>query len=735
MTFRDLCLGSILAFATLGQGVSAQVEPPDARLSTVADTGAVAQRGVGSRPLVEFAGSRKSAGGARERGASVVAEIESRGLHADGQFAVLNARALLTASEGQRFTFSAPDRAPATFRTVAVVASAAGGSTWIGIHDADERGGAQRAARYAYVSVVDGAVSGFLDTHESRFEIFDFSRRSPSNQGEAATVYVLDYAALGLSRAIHLGNDAIAPPPLAERPLWMQEEARAARALSATRDDAKAAPAPQSTIDVLVAYTSGMVTRYGSTAGVVARINTVIQFANNAYVASEVAITLSLVHTVEVTYSNSGSNGTALNELTGSNGSQPVVIPASLSGIAALRNTYGADLVVLMRPYERTTHAGCGNGWIGGYNVTNISDDAPFGHSTVSDGSDIGGSGFFCSTSTLAHELGHNMGLMHNRADAGGELGATLYAYGYSIPATTNGDIMSYAPGEAAVFSSPNLLCVGTACAIGGAGSAIGVTANTPVEACISTVGGCNANQASGCTANPTTCADAARALNFTRVKVSQFRATAAPAPTISGSAQLSGGGSVANGTAVCANPSAGVVCGNVSGGNFSCTVPSGWTGTLHLQAGNTRRVAARVFSAAVTTAQSNQNFVAYNANVAALPMSFICNPDIDNNGLNDAATDGVMILRRLLGVTGDAQAVSGSGVCAQRTSASERAAFLNAQDFSLSGVAGSARATRDGLILMRLMLGIPGATAVAETELSWPTVQSELLSKCGLSF
>jgi hypothetical protein len=468
-----------------------------------------------------------------------------------------------------------------------------------------------------------------------------------------------------------------------------------------------------------------MVTRHGSAAGVEARLATLVQWANTAFANSEVAITLRLVHSVGVSYPDAGSNGTALNEITGSNGSGSVAIPASLSGIAALRNTYGADLVALVRPYSNATHNGCGVAWIGGFNLSNISNAAAFGYSVTSDGGDVGGSGFFCLIGTLAHELGHNLGLEHDRANSG-SIGATRYGYGYSIPATSVGDVMSYASQDAQAFSNPALICTGVNCGFNQSGQALGIAADAPVEACISSGSGCAANESALCTGN-NQCADASRALNFVRVRVANFRATAAASPTLAGSIQ---GIAVPNGTAICASPSAGVSCSTVSGGNYSCTVPNGWTGTLHLQAGNNNRVAARRYTSGVSSAQAGQNFT------VSATSSFACNLDIDNNGLLEGGIDGAMILRQLMGLTGNDRAISSSGACAQRTALADKASFVGAQNFDVNGGSNpSALLLRDGVILLRLMLGVPGSAAVAGTGLNWASVQSNINTACGVSF
>jgi hypothetical protein len=210
---------------------------------------------------------------------------------------------------------------------------------------------------------------------------------------------------------------------------------------------------------------------------------------------------------------------------------------------------------------------------------------------------------------------------------------------------------------------------------------------------------------------------------------VSLFGAPSGSTPSIAGTASLSSGGPIQTGTAICANPSAGVNCGTgiASNGSFSCTVPSGWTGTIHLQAGNGNRVAARRYTSGITSAQSGQDFVVYPST------AFACNLDIDNNGLNDANTDGVMILRKLFGITGNAQLTAPSSVCAQRTNQTDMLNYLNARNYNFNS--GGLSSQQEGLILLRLMLGMTGPQAVIGTGVSWASIQAFVNSSCGTNF
>ncbi len=85
---------------------------------------------------------------------------------------------------------------------------------------------------------------------------------------------------------------------------------------------------------------------------------------------------------------------------------------------------------------------------------------------------------------------------------------------------------------------------------------------------------------------------------------------------------------------------------------------------------------------------------------------------DIDGNGSVDAPTDGVMILRHLLGITGNAlvNGVLGSG--ATRQTAADITTYLNGLQplLDIDGD-GQRRAATDGLLITRYLRGMRGAT------------------------
>lgn len=563
-----------------------------------------------------------------------------------------------------------------------VIAGADGARTWVG-RVRDPAGGATE--KIAYITEASGHVYATVSTSDTIFNVV-------GRNGEPATIR--DLSARGYRRTLPFGRDFLIPPVLVPREIESNQ---------LSRDQQKVLPTPQTTIDLMVVYTAAFVTRHG--AGVAARLNSLVAQANDSYLRSDVAITLRLVRSEPTAYVNNNLNTTALDAFT--NGL------AEFAPIAATRTAVGADLMVLLRPFDNANHSGCGVAWVGGFAQSGF--DSRYGYAVVSEGSDLAGSGFYCPETSFQHEMGHNMGLMHDRAtvklqnNGAIEYGSTDYAFGYIIPTTSVGDIMSYAGAGVNCFSSPTVFRQGSACNVTPAtGDALGVAAS-----------------------NATDSADAARALNFSRVAISNYRAAVASSATISGTIS---NGSALSGVTFCARPAAGVTCTpSTSTGAYSCTVPNGWTGLLHAAAPAGLRIKPLSF-VNVTANLSAQNPVVQSIGV--------CNLDVDNNGLIEPATDGVAILRRMLGVA--SSGFSGlSGACAGNTTA---AAIFNATTSNYNATGGGAtRPGTDGLVILRAMQGLTGTAVtsglglIAEsgaTNTTWATIRNNFLNTtCGADF
>lgn len=229
--------------------------------------------------------------------------------------------------------------------------------------------------------------------------------------------------------------------------------------------------APQTgvnTIDVVIGYTPEFVTENQGASGAATRLVFLVQVGNQAFRNSDVNGYLRIVHAMQVSYTNTNSNQTALTELTGSNGQSAVTVPASLAPLRTARDQYGADIVVLVRKFNTPENDGCGIAWLNGANQTAITAaDAPWGYAVISDGYDKGSDGktYFCADETLVHEAAHLMGSAHDRANSnnssgGLQYGRYAYSFGYKT-AAASGDfftIMAYGEyGQIShrIFSTP----------------------------------------------------------------------------------------------------------------------------------------------------------------------------------------------------------------------------------------------------------------------------------------
>ncbi|MCX6356125.1 MAG: M12 family metallo-peptidase [Candidatus Aureabacteria bacterium] len=199
---------------------------------------------------------------------------------------------------------------------------------------------------------------------------------------------------------------------------------------AATADDG-------STITILVVYTQTAREMNGGTAAIEAAINLEVAMTNDSYANSQVTQRLHLVHTAEVNYTESSHGDYDLANLQG----------GWIDDVHALRDTYKADLVSMF--VWSMDVAGIG------YLMDSVSSAfEAYAYSVVK----LGGTD---TNYAFAHELGHNMGCQHDRANVYGSHGAYPYSYGYQEPSGAFHTIMAYSygcPGSCPViahFSNP----------------------------------------------------------------------------------------------------------------------------------------------------------------------------------------------------------------------------------------------------------------------------------------
>ncbi len=222
------------------------------------------------------------------------------------------------------------------------------------------------------------------------------------------------------------------------------------------------------TVDVAIGYTPEFATANGGASAATSRLVFLVQVGNQAFTNSGVNGYLRIVNLVQVNYTNTNTNQTALQELTGNTGSSSVVVPASLAPLRNAREQYGADIAVLVRKFNTPENEGCGIAWLNGANQTAITAaDASWGYAVISDGFDQGTDGktYYCADETLVHEAAHLMGSAHDRANSlnssnGLLYGRYPYSFGYKTAANAGNfyTVMAYGDtGQIAhrIFSTP----------------------------------------------------------------------------------------------------------------------------------------------------------------------------------------------------------------------------------------------------------------------------------------
>ena len=211
--------------------------------------------------------------------------------------------------------------------------------------------------------------------------------------------------------------------------------------------------APQSSaasIDVLVLYDKEVQNAYSD---VVTRINHLFAVSNNIYKDSQLNIS---IHATKIKFYDAKTHP-ALEEI------------ASDSAIKALREQYNADTVLIYQVNPDGEYGQCGVAYgASSYAQTSYFKDAMYAQVEIN-----------CPADTTAHEIGHNMGLLHSHLQDG----ATPSPYSYGLGHGVDGKfatIMAYAylfntNNQVPKFSSPAYECVpGEPCgiAIGQAGEA-----------------------------------------------------------------------------------------------------------------------------------------------------------------------------------------------------------------------------------------------------------------------
>lgn len=298
-----------------------------------------------------------------------------------------------------------------------------------------------KSVRAVIESVTAGAVGNVFEGHiagapDSSVVLTVSAGQMFGNVRDGDRWYQLRYAGDGLHAITEMNIAALGA---SLEPIEETSTSIGASAIVDAADDG-------SMIDLLVVYTPTVKSEAGGSSGIANLIDTAIAETNSAYQKSGVAQRVRLVHSAETV--NWIENGVSVNAdsagftFTDALGMVRSRTDGKMDQVHGLRDTYGADAVVLLVDIG----SGCGQAY--------ISSTADNAFAVVQ---------WTCATGnySFGHELGHNMGLKHERTTTGAG-----YAYGWADPNGTFRTIMatkcgSFSCGRIQHFSNPDVLYQG----------------------------------------------------------------------------------------------------------------------------------------------------------------------------------------------------------------------------------------------------------------------------------
>ncbi|KGM40484.1 hypothetical protein JY96_11720 [Aquabacterium sp. NJ1] len=208
------------------------------------------------------------------------------------------------------------------------------------------------------------------------------------------------------------------------------------------------------TITLFMTYGPSYVAQWGTEAVARTRLSNIVQLANSAYSNSGTGVAFKIVGWAKVAQADA---------------TPQVILPAmradsgAFKGVAALKRTAGGAITVFFAPFNPTTSRSstCGLAYVPGGGAGGMSlFNAQVGSSMFASLNDGQSNGYYCEMLSLAHELGHNLGNAHDKANSSFP-GVFAYSYGKGLSGQF-GTVMSYISPRVALFSSPQLTCTAT---------------------------------------------------------------------------------------------------------------------------------------------------------------------------------------------------------------------------------------------------------------------------------
>lgn len=213
------------------------------------------------------------------------------------------------------------------------------------------------------------------------------------------------------------------------------------------------------TITLFMTYSNTYVTLWGTEAVARTRLSNLVQVANSAYSNSGTGIAFKIVGWAKVAQADTTPQ-VALPAIKADSG--------AFKGVAALKRAAGGAITVFFAPFNAATSttSTCGLAYVTGGGAGGMSlFNAQAAGSVFASLNDGQYNGYYCEVLSLAHELGHNLGNAHDKANSSFP-GVFSYSYGKGTSGQF-GTIMSYISPRVALFSSPQLSCTASKQACG----------------------------------------------------------------------------------------------------------------------------------------------------------------------------------------------------------------------------------------------------------------------------
>ncbi len=377
---------------------------------------------------------------------------------------------LLRLTPGQTFAFPLPDE-PLAQWTVARTEPSPGGASTIIATDGNNA--------HAVISLVDA------NSVQARIikggEQWLYRSQAGSNTHHTSTVYqtvqgvrrdaLVEAPAHRdtIAEPIAYGAGTLAHEPLIAQALARAEvlaiEARTAKAHDGARQLALLEGAPETpqavapaNIDVAFVVAPSLQRLYGSIAARDADIAMIVAIANNAMATNGIDVRVRAVTvnplSIELPNINQSALLANLRDGAGAFGEQ---WPNQLRA--------GADVVALLTPFRSrdSTDGNCGRGYVGTLRSGGTFSSGQLGFSVSARMNEVPMSSF-CFPSTFAHELGHNLGNLHDRINAPSGTGAFSYSRGYTVPGAFRDIMGTGSANRLELYSDPNRTCQGQPC-------------------------------------------------------------------------------------------------------------------------------------------------------------------------------------------------------------------------------------------------------------------------------